>query len=98
MKYHFSTLLFLLFTFSISAQQKVPANNIIPMDHSVRPQEKLTLWYDQPSDNWMDLSLPIGNGLFHQFLAVYYQPRLAITLLVERNFIIIALIHQHIAH
>ena len=62
MKYHFSTLLFLLFTFSISAQQKVPANNIIPMDHSVRPQEKLTLWYDQPSDNWMDLSLPIGNG------------------------------------
>lgn len=32
------------------------------MDHSVRPQEKLTLWYDQPSDNWMDLSLPIGNG------------------------------------
>ena len=39
-----------------------------------------------------------GNGLFHQFLAVYYQPRLAITLLVERNFIIIALIHQHIAH
>lgn len=45
MKYHFSTLLFLLFTFSISAQQKVPANNIIPMDHSVRPQEKLTLWY-----------------------------------------------------
>ena len=34
-----------------------------------------------------------GNCLFHQFLTVYYQPRLTTTLLVERNFIIVALIH-----
>ena len=57
--------------------------------------------YYMPSDRhyWgSSFLLPHRNGLFHQFLAVYYQPRLAITLLVERNFIIIALIHQHIAH
>lgn len=57
--------------------------------------------YYMPSDRhyWgSSFCFLTGNGLFHQFLAVYYQPRLAITLLVERNFIIIALIHQHIAH
>lgn len=55
--------------------------------------------YYMPSDRRIHLFCFLtGNGLFHQFLAVYYQPRLAITLLVERNFIIIALIHQHIAH
>ena len=57
--------------------------------------------YYMPSDRLTGVHLfcfLTGNGLFHQFLAVYYQPRLAITLLVERNFIIIALIHQHIAH
>lgn len=62
MKYYFSTLLLLLLAFHTPAQQKVPTHNIIPMNHNVRPQEKLTLWYDHPSDNWMDLSLPIGNG------------------------------------
>lgn len=51
MKYYFSTLLLLLFAFHTPAQQKVPTHNIIPMNHNVRPQEKLTLWYDHPSDN-----------------------------------------------
>ena len=58
--------------------------------------------YYMPSDrHYWDSSFFASSPVtvcFIMFLAVYYQPRLAITLLVERNFIIIALIHQHIAH
>ena len=39
------------------------------LDHSKAPEEKLTLWYDKPSDNWMDLSLPIGNGQLGAMIA-----------------------------
>lgn len=60
MKYsHIRFFFFLVFCMSI---QMISAQKITPMSHGIRPQEKLTLWYDQPSDNWMDLSLPIGNG------------------------------------
>ncbi len=59
---HFICLLLLLVGLSTSAQQAYQNKDLTPMSHSARPQEKLTLWYDQPSNNWMDLSLPIGNG------------------------------------
>ena len=63
MKYHFSTLLFLLFTFNISAQQKVPENNIIPMNHSVRPQETLTLWMtSHQTTGWIFHFLSVTNN------------------------------------
>lgn len=38
--------------------------SIEPLSHSILPKEKLTLWYDTPSTDWMDQSLPIGNGQF----------------------------------
>lgn len=53
--------LFPLWLFCIYAQM-LSAQKITPLSHAIKPQEKLTLWYDQPSDNWTDLSLPIGNG------------------------------------
>ena len=57
------TLLFLLFTFNISAQQKVPENNIIPMNHSVRPQETLTLWMtSHQTTGWIFHFLSVTNN------------------------------------
>ena len=46
---------------SSSAQE---CASIEPLSHSILPKEKLTLWYDTPSTDWMDQSLPIGNGQF----------------------------------
>lgn len=37
---------------------------ISPLSRDMRPQEKLTLWYDTPSSDWMNESLPLGNGQF----------------------------------
>ena len=39
-------------------------SRIEPLSHSILPKAKLTLWYDSPSTDWMNQSLPIGNGQF----------------------------------
>ncbi|MBR5962824.1 MAG: glycoside hydrolase N-terminal domain-containing protein [Bacteroidaceae bacterium] len=39
-------------------------SSIEPLSHSILPKAKLTLWYDSPSTDWMNQSLPIGNGQF----------------------------------
>lgn len=47
-------------------QMNFPLNEatVKPLDNSIVPAEKLTLWYNSPSTIWMDQSLPIGNGQF----------------------------------
>lgn len=42
----------------------VEETSITPLGHTVRPTEKLTLWYDAPATDWMDEALPLGNGQF----------------------------------
>lgn len=52
------------------SQMNIPLTEatIKALDHSILPDEKLTLWYDSPSTIWMDQSLPIGNGQFGAML------------------------------
>ena len=53
--------------FCLPADMDLPVEectSITPMSTSIRPAEKLTLWYTAPATEWMNETLPIGNGQF----------------------------------
>ena len=48
-------------------QMNLPAEectSITALSTTIRPEEKLSLWYTTPATLWMNESLPIGNGQF----------------------------------